>query len=285
MSVFFSDQAIAKLIQEDIPYLDLTTFALEIGDQHGEIEFSTRHPMTVCATEEAARVFQYCNATVNYQVASGTFLEEKQLILQASGNAQALHIAWRVALNLMEYTSGIASRTRELVQAAKSVNPVVAVVTTRKSFPGTKPLSVKAILAGGAAPHRLGLSETILIFKQHLIFIGGIAGLTEHLAKMRQRFPEQQICIEVETEVDAWLVAEAGVDLIQIDKVSVAELNKLIPQLRQQYPKLKLAVAGGINPANIKEYAATGVEILVTSYPYFGKPADIAARMEAGGRV
>ncbi|HLO88850.1 MAG TPA: ModD protein, partial [Nostocaceae cyanobacterium] len=147
---------------------------------------------------------------------------------------------------------------------------------------GTKPLSLKAILAGGAAPHRLGLSETILIFKQHLIFIGGISGLTERLIQIRQRFPEQQICIEVETEADAWLVAQAGVDLIQFDKISPLDLNKLVPQFRQQYPNLKLAVAGGINLANIKEYAATGVEILVTSYPYFGKPADIAAKMKAG---
>ncbi|MCC5624469.1 hypothetical protein [Nostoc sp. CHAB 5715] len=58
MSVFFSDEAIARLVQEDVPYLDLTTYGLGIGKQPGKIEFSTRHPMTICATEEAARVLK-----------------------------------------------------------------------------------------------------------------------------------------------------------------------------------------------------------------------------------
>ncbi|MEH1865910.1 MAG: hypothetical protein V7K69_13015 [Nostoc sp.] len=79
MSVFFSDEAIARLIQEDVPYLDLTTYGLGIGKQPGEIEFSTRHPMTICATEEAARVLKYCGAEVYYQVESGTVCQPNYL--------------------------------------------------------------------------------------------------------------------------------------------------------------------------------------------------------------
>ncbi|MTJ52849.1 ModD protein [Anabaena sp. UHCC 0253] len=277
--MFFSDEAIAQLIQEDVPFLDLTTYGLSIGKELGEIEFSTRHPMTICATEEAARVFEKCGATVEYLVESGTCLPEQQLILKASGSAAALHIGWRVGLNLMEYTSGIASRAKELVNAAKIVNPSVAVVTTRKCFPGTRSISMKAILAGGASPHRLGLSETVLIFQQHLIFIDSIAEIIERINQMRQRFPEQKICIEVETSTDAWMVAEAGVDLIQFDKIPTGELTNLVTELKGKYPSLKLAAAGGINLGNIHDYASTGVDILVTSYPYFGKPADIAAKM------
>ncbi len=227
MSVFFSDEAIVRLIQEDVPYLDLTTFGLGIGKRQGEIEFYARHSMTICATEEAARVFEHCGATVQYQVESGTSLNEKQLILKACGSAQALHIGWRIALNLMEYASGIASRTRELVDTAKTVNQSISIVTTRKSFPGTKALSLKAVLAGGGFFHRLGLSETVLIFNQHLIFLGGITGIVERMSELRQQFQEQRICIEVETEADAWIVAQAGVDLIQFDKISVPILSVL----------------------------------------------------------
>jgi nicotinate-nucleotide pyrophosphorylase len=150
MRIFLSDEEITQLIQEDVPFLDLTTYGLNIGKELGEIEFSTRHPMTICATEEAARVFEKCGAKVEYLVASGTCLTEQQLILKASGCAEALHIGWRVALNLMEYSSGIATRARQLVDAAKNINPDVAVVTTRKCFPGTRIISMKAILAGGA---------------------------------------------------------------------------------------------------------------------------------------
>lgn len=279
MRMFFSDEAIAELIQEDVPFLDLTTYGLNIGKELGEIEFSTRHPMTICATEEAARVFEKCGAKVEYLAESGTSLQAQQLILKASGCAEALHIGWRVALNLMEYSSGIATRARELVDAAKNINPDVAVVTTRKCFPGTRTISMKAILAGGATPHRLGLSETVLIFKQHLLFIDSIAEIIERINQLRKRFPEQKIAIEVETKADAWMVAEAGVDLIQFDKIPTVELGDLVAELKQKYPGLKLAAAGGINLANVSTYASTGVDILVTSYPYFGKPADIGAKM------
>ena len=82
-------------------------------------------------------------------------------------------------MNILEYSSGIATRTKKMVDKAKLVNPHVAVLATRKSFPGTKELSIKSIIAGGAFPHRLGLSETILIFKQHVAFLGNINDLAQ----------------------------------------------------------------------------------------------------------
>jgi len=274
-----SDAAIAQLIEEDVPYFDLTTFGLGIGKQPGKIEFVTRHPMVVCATEEASRVFEHCGATVISQVESGTHLAAGQVLLEAEGSAEALHIGWRVALNLLEYSSGMASRVHGLVQAARQVNPAVGVVGTRKSFPGTRRLSAKAILAGGGTPHRLGLSETILIFKQHLTYLGGLEGLLERLPDFKQRFQEHKIAMEVETVEDAWAIAHGGVDIIQFDKVPWADLKSLVPAFRERYPAIKLAVAGGITLDNVQDYASTGVDLLVTSYPYFGKPADIGVTL------
>lgn len=274
-----SDAAIAQLIEEDVPYFDLTTFGLGIGKQPGEIEFYSRHPMVVCATEEAARVFEQCGAKVLTQVESSTKLAAKQLILKAAGSAEALHIAWRIALNLLEYTSGIATRTNSLVEAAHQINPSVGIVGTRKVFPGTRALSVKAILAGGAIPHRLGLSESILIFKEHLTYLGGMSELLEGLPALKQRFQEHKMAMEVETVADAWAIAQAGVDIIQFDKVSSADLKPVVPSLKHQYPNIKIAVAGGITLDNVQDYASTGVDLLVTSYPYFGKPADIGVKM------
>jgi molybdenum transport protein len=140
---------------------------------------------------------------------------------------------------------------------------------------------MKAIVAGGALPHRLGLSESILIFKQHLVYMGGLSGLLEQINPLKQRFQEHKICIEVETVEDALVVAASGVDIIQIDKMSLGTLKELAQNLKQRYPHVKLAAAGGITLNNVQEYAATGVDILVTSSLYFGKPADIAAKMSS----
>ena len=134
MRSFLSNEAIARLTEEDVPYLDLTTFSLGIAQQPGRLEFYTRHPTVICATEEAVQVIETCGAEVQTAVASGTALDARALILSATGTAEALHIAWRVALNLMEYTSGIATRTADLVKSARAANPNVSVVTTRKSL-------------------------------------------------------------------------------------------------------------------------------------------------------
>ncbi|WP_066382406.1 MULTISPECIES: ModD protein [unclassified Anabaena] len=279
MRNILSDEAIAQLIAEDVPYFDLTTLGLGIGKQPGEIEFSARHPMVVCATEEAARVLEKCGATVSFQVESSTTLEAQQLILKATGSAAALHIGWRIALNLLEYASGIATRTDSLVKAAQQVNPSVGIVGTRKVFPGTRPLSVKALLAGGAIPHRLGLSESILIFKEHLTYLGGMSGLLAALPALKQRFQEHKIAMEVETVADAEAIAQAGIDMIQFDKVACSDLKAVVPSLKNHYPQIKLAVAGGVTLDNVQDYASTGVDLLVTSFPYFGKPADIGVKM------
>ncbi|NTV47982.1 MAG: ModD protein [Chlorobiales bacterium] len=279
MPVLFSDDDIFRLIKEDVPYIDLTTVTLGIGKKKGRISFHTRHDTVVCCTEEVARVMQMCGATVGKFVPSGKKLGPKEFILEAEGSAESLHMAWKVSLNLLEYTSGIATRTRGLVDAVRVVNPEISVVTTRKVFPGTKALSVKAVLSGGAELHRLGLSETVLVFKQHMAFTSGFTGLLSMIDTLRHRNQEKKIGIEVESEEEAVVVAEAGVDLVQFDKQSVDELKEITKRLKSKFPALKIGAAGGITPANAKDYATTGVDILVTTSPYFGKPADIQATM------
>lgn len=276
-----NDTEIAQLIREDVPYFDLTTTALGIGTQPGRITFATRHDTMICGTEEAARVLEQCGATIDHLTASGTFLPPGRLFLEATGAAYALHRAWKVAVNLLEYTSGVATRTHAMVAATRQVNPTAAVVTTRKMFPGTRALSIKAVQAGGAHPHRLGLSETVLVFAQHRAFTEGMTGLLERLDAAKQLCREKRFAIEVETVEDALLVAQAGADQIQFDKLPAAELAAAVTAVRQVAPHIVLAAAGGITLDTVAAYATTGVDMLVTTAPYFGKPADIGATMVA----
>ena len=185
----------------------------------------------------------------------------------------------RFALNILEYASGIATRTHRIVAKAKEVNPNIVVVTTRKSFPGTKKMAIKAVTAGGALPHRLGLSETILIFKQHTIFLGGLDALLQRIGQFSVQAPEKKIMVEAENADEALRVAQAGVGILQIDKMSPQELSPLIRQIRQIAPAMEVSAAGGINETNVADYAATGVDIIVLSSVYFGKPADIDVRI------
>jgi molybdenum transport protein len=284
MHLTLTDEELIRLIREDVPYMDLTTWTLGIGEHLGRITFSTRHDTIVCGVEETARLLTLCGATVQQHkppVASGSALAAGERILEATGHAAALHTAWKVAVNMLEYLSGIATSTQAMVQAARQGNPHVQIATTRKVFPGTKSLAIKAVMAGGGIPHRLGLSETVLVFPQHMAFVGGLDGLLAQLDSIRHHSPEKNIAVEVETLEDAVRVVQAGVDVLQVDKMPLDVLRETVGAVRavDTHTQVAIAAAGGITLANAADYAATGVDILVTSALYAAKPADIAAQI------
>jgi molybdenum transport protein len=271
------DIEIERFLEEDVPFGDLTTTLLGIDGHEGEISFTTRERTVVCCTEEAVRLLEKCGAKLLFSIPSGTIAEPGTLILRAEGSAGALHAGWKAALNLLEYASGIATRTRAIVERARAANPDVSVVTTRKSFPGTKKVAIKAIMAGGALPHRLGLSESILVFPHHTVFLGGLEPFLENLPALKTSAPEQRIIVEAQTPEEALSIAAAGADIVQVDKMSIAALSKLVLDIRAAYPGVAISAAGGINADNAAAYAATGIDIIVLSSVYFGKPSDISA--------
>jgi molybdenum transport protein len=218
MTTCLPDSDIERFIEEDIPYGDLTTHLLGMGARPGRIIFSTREETILCCSEEAARILQKCGASVVSCMPSGTKLSAGIEFLAADGPAQSLHAGWKVALNLMEYASGIASRTQRTVDKSRSVNPEISVVTTRKSFPGTKKISIKAIIAGGALPHRLGLSETVLVFKQHTAFLGGFEAFLGTVSDLKMKARETMVIVEADTAEEALLTARSGADIVQLDK-------------------------------------------------------------------
>jgi molybdenum transport protein len=280
MSLRLADADIERFLADDCPYGDLTSVLLEIGSQPGRIVFAARGEGVACCTEEAARLFERLGCAAEVARPTGAAIGRGTMLLEARGPAGALHTGWKTALNLLEAACGIATRTRALVDDARSVSPDIEVVATRKIFPGTKPLATKAVYAGGALPHRLGLSESVLVFVQHVAFLGGEEELLRRVPGLRARAKEKKIGVEVTSGPAALRAAEAGADIIQVDKLSPEELAPLVKTCRMLAPQAVLAAAGGITLENVKAYAATGVDLLVTSAMYWGKPADIGVTME-----
>lgn len=270
-----SDVLLERLMEEDVPYGDLTTDILGIGVRQGKIVFTTRETTVLCATEEAAGILEKFGAVIRHATPSGERLEAGMDFLVAEGTAAALHAGWRLSLNLLEYMSGIATRTRKIVDLARKVNPDVSVAATRKSYPGLKKLAIKAVECGGARPHRLGLSESILVFRHHLAFMNGMDSLCAEIKWIRREVPSMKLTIEVEDECSALRAARAGFDIIQLDKMACADLTDVVIKTREVNPAVLIAAAGGITEVNAAEYAATGADILVLSSVFFGKPSDI----------
>jgi molybdenum transport protein len=279
MNNYINNNKIDEFIKEDVPYFDLTTFVLGIGNKKGRLCYITREKTVVACVEECVTLAEKLNLKVTNYVSSGTVLNIGEAILEMEGNASDLHKAWKVIVNILEYNCGIATRTYKYVQLAKEINSNVHILSTRKIFPGTKELAIKAVLAGGGYPHRLGLSESILIFSQHLNFIDTIEEKAAAIKHVKAHSLEKKVIVEAESAEDALFFMKQDIDGLQFDKIPAPELKELVEEVRKYNPKLFLLAAGGVNEKNIQEYAKTGVDGLVTTAMYFGKPSDIKAKM------
>ncbi len=280
MNIRISDARLDDLIAEDVPYLDLTCEVLGMGDATGEIEYFTREDCVLCCTEEVKRIAAKLGLEVFESLPSGTRLHAGDTFLRARGHAADLHMAWKVCLNLLDHYSAVATKADGMVRAVHNVNPRCEVLTTRKSAPGSKDLLVKAVMCGGAFPHRLGLSETVLVFAHHTEFMGGFDEFVRQLPDIRSRCIEKKLFVEADG-AQALVLAKAGVDGIQLDKVPAADLSRLVSQLRAIDPRITLIAAGGINPKNAAEYAACGVDGLATTALFTARPIDMSVRMRA----
>ena len=279
--ILLSDHELETLLAEDVPYGDLTTASLGISDQRARITFATRErPLVISCMEEAVRLCVLYGLEIDGFVKTGTLVPPQSVFLEARGEAGNIHRIWKSVQNLLDYASGIATYTREAVLLARSINPDIVVATTRKTTPFTKKIAIKAVESGGGVAHRLGLSESILIFDYHRVFFPAEEAFSEALNRTKKANPEKKIVMEAGNFDEALTFARLGADILQLEKFPLSKLSDAVRILRADYPNVTLIATGGISAKNIAEYSGTGVDMIVTSSPYSAQPADIKVRIE-----
>ena len=267
-------------IREDVGYTDLTTGVLGITEAPAVARLVTRDKVVVCGLREAALVYERLGARVKRLVEEGCWAEPGTVLREARGPAGSLHAAWRVAQVLAAIGSAVATTTRLLVEKARKANPRVIVAVARKAPPGLRSLYYRCVLCGGATLHRMGLSETILVFPNHTRPLGGIDRVLERLREAKPLIGERSVVVEVDSLEEALAAAKSGVvDEIQLDHQNPEQLREVVAMIRAVNPRIRIAVGGGINLDNIEEYAAH-VDVVVTSTPYWAKPADLTTKIE-----
>lgn len=277
---YFTDARIDHFIIEDLPYIDLTCHVLGIGDEPGEMEYYTREDCVLAGVAVVRRMMGKLGCEVVSARSDGDRIAAGETFMCVRGAAEQLHAAWKSCLNVFDHLSAVATKTRAMVDAAHEVNPRCEILTTRKSMPGVKDLLTHAVVVGGAYPHRLGLSETVLVFDHHYELMGGFDAFVEQLPEVKARCIEKKLFAEVDAD-RARILAKTCVDGIQLDKIPTAELAPLVGELRAVNPHITLIAAGGINPSNVAAYAACGVDGLATTAPFSAKPLDMSIRMRA----
>jgi molybdenum transport protein len=237
---------------------------------------AARQPMTVCGTEEAARLFELHGAQVTLVTPSGRHVLAGAELLSVHGPAATLLLVWKAAQTLIEHASGIASEVARIVTELRAAGHTVPLACTRRNFPGTRALCVKAVLSGGGIMHRMGLSESMLLFPEHRVFLD--VSTDDMVGRLRKYQPAKYLIVEVGSMEEALAMAISGADVLQLERFTPEAVRQCKLTLHTSRLHPALAVAGGVNAANAVAYADAGADILVSSAPYHAPPRDVEAR-------
>ncbi|MFZ9946260.1 MAG: carboxylating nicotinate-nucleotide diphosphorylase [Vulcanococcus sp.] len=203
---------------------------------------------------------------VRLLAAEGASVTAGQRLLELEASAAALVAVERTALNLAMRLSGIATATAALV--AELAESGVHLADTRKTTPGLRILEKYAVRCGGGINHRMGLDDAAMLKENHLAWAGGVRQAVEAV-KASAPWPARVI-VEAETEQQACDAVEAGADGVLLDEFTPEALAALVPELR----RLALAAgrsvileASGVQPEQLRAFAATGIDLISTSAP------------------
>lgn len=249
---------IRSFLAEDIGRGDLTSESIFDGAQTGRARLVARVACVVagCSTV-AAEVFRVQNpaSVVSACAAEGSRIEPGAVLLTVEGPVVDLLKAERVALNLLQRLSGIATLTASFVDEVQGYP--ARITDTRKTTPGLRVLEKYAVRAGGGSNHRFNLADGVLIKDNHIAACGSI---TEAVARVRSQAPHT-IRIEVETETLQQVreCLDCRVDIIMLDNMDVTTMKEAVALVGG---RALVEASGGVRLANVREIAATGVDII-----------------------
>ena len=257
------NRALDQWLEEDLGRGDLTAVALE--GRQGSAHWVAKQPGRFCGGPLAAHLFQRLDPAVRVRllVPEGVSVVAGTRLIELEGPAPALVAGERTALNLAMRLSGIATATAELVAQLDGTG--VHLADTRKTTPGLRVLEKYAVRCGGGINHRMGLDDAAMLKENHLAWAGGIEAAIQ---AVRRRAPwPARVIVEAETDAQATEAVHCGADGVLLDEFTPQQLQDLVPKLRQVASRNVVLEASGVDPAQIREYAATGIDLISTSAP------------------
>lgn len=251
---------IAAALLEDIGSGDITTEFFVPDKLHGLGRIIVRERAVVAGGQTAAEVFRRVNPELHVEVLQpdGTALMGGETIIEVRGLTRSILTAERVALNFLQHLSGIATLTRQFVDAIGKSR--AKILDTRKTLPGLRALEKAAVIAGGGANHRSNLNEMVLIKDNHISTGTGLSEIAAAIKRLRQERPQIQIEMEADRleQVHSFIELE-GVDVILLDNMKPSEMREAVALGRN---KVRFEASGGVTLKNVRQIAATKVDYI-----------------------
>lgn len=254
---FSPKKELARFLAEDIGKGDITSNLLPRKKIRARI--ISRQQGIVAGVNYLKEIFSSKGCQVRIIKKDGNKIKPNQTVIEISGSAQSILSCERTALNLLSRMSGIATKTKKLVEKINAVNPQVKLYATRKTAPGLRFFDKEAVKIGGGEKHRMALDDMVMIKDNHIAVVGSIPRI---ILKARKKY--KKIEIEVESQEDALLAASAGANIIMLDNFTPKEIINTINKLKKTKlrKQVTLEASGGINEKNIGTYAKTGIDMI-----------------------
>jgi len=270
------DRIISTALDEDIHTGDITTQALQLVPRRVSAFLKAKEEMVVCGLQVAERLFKALDPDVVFssEYSDGDRVSSGTILATFTGDAALLLQGERVALNLMQRMSGVATLTSQYVHAVKGTK--ARIVDTRKTTPGLRVLEKYAVRVGGGINHRTGLYDGVLIKENHIVAAGGIG---EAIRRARS-YISHTLKIEIETESleDVREALAAGADIIMLDNM---DINTMIDAVKIIAGRSLVEASGGVNLSSVRAIAETGVDIIsVGALTHSAPSMDISMLLE-----
>jgi len=251
---------IAAGLKEDIGKGDITTEFFVPDTLHTTGRIVAREKAILAGTGAAAEVFRQVDPSTDIQIVrrDGEEVVAADVIIELRGLARSILTAERVALNFLQRLCGIATITRQFVDAVG--NQSAKILDTRKTTPGLRALEKAAVVAGGGANHRFGLYDMVLVKDNHLATFGGLSRFADRIRQIRQDRPDIRIEVEADDLEQARAFVEIdGIDVILLDNMTSAQIREAVALRRNN---IQFEASGSITLKNVKRIAATGVDYI-----------------------
>ena len=251
---------IGAALAEDLGAGDITSESFLPEKLDVSARIIAREKAIIAGVETAAEVFRRVDPSVQVEILrpDGREVGAEDIVMYVRGSARSILAAERVALNFLQRLSGIATLTRQYVDAAEDAR--VKILDTRKTTPGLRALEKAAVVAGGGSNHRSSLSEMVLVKDNHLACGGGVGAFVDAVRKLREERPGIRIEVEADRldQVRAFLEIDE-VDVILLDNMKPAQLREAVALGKD---RVKFEASGGVTLKNIRQIAATGVDYI-----------------------
>ncbi|MDD4766820.1 MAG: carboxylating nicotinate-nucleotide diphosphorylase [Desulfotomaculaceae bacterium] len=248
---------IEGFLYEDIGSGDITTNSIVPPDAGSQGYIIAREDGVVAGLPLTEMVFQMLDPEIAFRALAqdGQKIECSMVLAEISGNARAILTGERIALNLLQHLSGIATRTARLVELVGGNKP--RIVDTRKTTPGLRMVEKYAVRVGGGYNHRFGLFDAVLIKDNHIKIAGGIRAAVE--AARRGSPHTARIEVEVEDFAGVGEALSAGADIIMLDNMTPDRMREAVALIAG---RALVEASGGVSEANIRAVAEAGVDLI-----------------------